>query len=1078
MKGRLLILFLLPSLLNAGVHFGSRNAAFETDAGSLSFTNTNVDLSEGTLRSVGVGSITNDASEYLNCTTMKVEKKGTTTSAMRVDGSLYLNDDTLTLTDNQRLLVNGGQVSQKVTSTAATATPAIVQGHGSFATNLVLDGTSANVGMNIGWQGPLNKNITLTSATGVGAATLTLEDDLFFSKGISPTTAGSGTGNTINFNGYKLFVGGAPAAPVTFGTLPHIWQRMHLVLHGPTTIPSAITLSDGGSGDDLFIDGNGHQLSMTGSFDATGLQGHITNVHITDYGSGMFSGGANWTFTNVLLDDGSNVIRLHDTTIAVSSDDFFSTGGVIFNSVADIELLKPLTVQGAWLFQVADGFINGGGNVLLFDSTSAKLQYMYDLYLSDVVLHDVVAASFGNTASNKYLYLNNVEWRDAAGAGTMCIKPSPYAANESYAQVHLLQNLNAGLIFGTTVSWKNGVHLALRAPTTLTSTWTFDVGSPSVIEGGGNTLNLGSGVLAFNNDMYLSNLTLTDVVSTSFDRTSGKYLYLSNVTWHDGATDTTFHVHATTSSFGTIAPAQLSLATADEGNLFGTAVSWDNGVNMALKSKVTCGSIWTFAEDSVIDGGGHVVDLNNIAGAFTIAENKKLTLRNVVIKGWGTGSIVFANNNATLALSNVTIILDDDVTLGATELLSIDGPLTFMIGAYTFDATAGEGNHTHVGGTVWFDNGGTDHEVDPTVLFDAAANIRVRMLPKTTTVFTFGDDGGAAPALHFEDSLHLAYRVDVGSNGFPQAIGQQITIANNNTSVIRGKGRTLYLGSVPEGNVADVTATKLLTVSGHASNLVELHDVIIDGWDDDHISDANGLIRYCQGTTIRLQNDVALTTGITIGTDTANETVVLDLNGHDLDLSSDNAAIHLASNSVTLVICNGRLINLKDGSGGEKKLAPASATPTIILQDIELVLSGDTTIEDGNFTFKGRCAIGGTSDYTLQCNYTPLTITAGAELRVECGMTLALHGNGVDPDASLTFASKTSTLHLEGCALDVSNLDAPPTWLVGSLVLDGIVDVKGDMTIGSTTEGHDLSVYLRPNASMRIGTGAVTYASS
>lgn len=236
------------------------------------------------------------------------------------------------------------------------------------------------------------------------------------------------------------------------------------------------------------------------------------------------------------------------------------------------------------------------------------------------------------------------------------------------------------------------------------------------------------------------------------------------------------------------------------------------------------------------------------------------------------------------------------------------------------------------------------------------------------------------------------------------------------------------------------------------------------------------MLHYCQGTTIRLRENQTLSNTINIGTDTSGETIILDLNGHDLDLSADAAGLTIANNNLTLIIRNGRLINMQNGSGGEIKIDAGGTTSTVIFQDVDILLSGDTTFEHHNMTFKGSCAILG-NGHQVTCVGTQLTIASGATLRIGRAATLALDDNG-GTDATLSFSSSRATLFLQGATFDVSGLTAALTLTTGTMRIDDVTTLTGDMTLGSATASLALTIDLLPEANMRIRNGAVTYANN
>lgn len=1079
MKGtgmkRILILsvILMSSRLLGGIHFHGRPSALEADGGSISFANTNTQLSGGTLRTVGAGSISNDSSEYLTCTNMAIEhKNGTTTKAMKVDGQLYLNDNTLTLDDNERLYVDGGEVAQTITVNADVSAPALIQGSGSFASDITVNSGAGSVGLDIRWQGELNKNIVLDTAS--NAAAVTLEDNLVFAsgKGIS-VTAGTSSRGRINFNGHTLTVGGTSDAPFDFGGVAQTWSRTKLFLSGDISIESAIAdTGSTGSTDRVAVNGNGHKMHViSGGIDGSSSYNLLTNIHAVDYGTGIFAGGGYWQIKDVIIEDSTSgqKIQINDGNLSGTGDRFFADYALMNVSITEMELLTDVDLTGLWYF--AAGFnINGNGKTLNFDG-DGYIRFSSASYFSDIILKNMTGHSF--YASSR-LYLNNVEWHDRSGNGAVCITQSRQGSNtDNYIWLELETGTfsDAGYLFDNDCSWRYGAFLDLLSDVTLNATWRFYTAPSPGIDGHGHVINLENGVIDYEEDLYLSNVTLAGMTATSLDRQTGHYLYLTDVNWIDSAGQSV-HITGTTDTAGAVAAAQVTMDATNTGDLFGSPVTWENGAHIELLSDVTLSSTWSFLENSTIIGNGRVLDITGVAGALTVASGKTLMLRDVVLKGWGDGGeLAFTSNNGTLSLSRVTVIMSGDITLGANELLDIQGPLLVVSGAAVFDATAGTTNHTWAGGTVLYDIGRTISTA-PKVLFDAAANIEVGMIARTVYDYSMGDDGQTAPALHMEASLFLDNDIDTNSDGDFEARGRQLTLYNNSSIVIRGNGRTIHLGAAPLSGDTLATSQKLITVTGHINNPVALNDVILDGWSESQIDDPNVCLRYGDGAILRLRKDEALTTELQFFSH-SGEDVVIDLNGHELDMTDAGAEFSFTNASSTLTIRNGRL-KISDATPNLPKIG-AYASPTVVLQDVDLLLADDTTLWYTKLMIKGNCSVTGAADCQLYCRGTRITIDDGACLRIGPGITLKKATYSYHP--TITFNSNNATLFFDDATFDVTGHTSTPTYTTGTIRIDGLTTFLGDMTLGSATASQAIDIDILPAAKLQVN-GAITYANA
>jgi hypothetical protein len=287
----------------------------------------------------------------------------------------------------------------------------------------------------------------------------------------------------------------------------------------------------------------------------------------------------------------------------------------------------------------------------------------------------------------------------------------------------------------------------------------------------------------------------------------------------------------------------------------------------------------------------------------------------------------------------------------------------------------------------------------------------------------------------------------------------------------------------------DATDTKLITPSS-AVNAITIEDLIFDGWSASHIESGlneDKTMKYSDGCVLRLQADETLTTTIALGF--ANSDVVtFDLNGHTLDMSAsdgtDGAELAFGNVTSTVTIKNGRIVNLHNhpDTDFESRFRCGGTNPTVIFEDVDLVLDNHTSISSMNVKFKGNCSIIGEDDYQMQFWYTDITIMDGATLYVGNGMTMGLHGVDGTGNPSLTFDSAKSTLSLDGCTFawdtDVTG-GLTLTLDVGTIRIDNVVNLSpASSSLGITLGGTDLDLDLMPAARIVVTEGTVTYANA
>jgi len=900
------------SIAPATINFGSRDSGFVASQGTLALGT--ITLTDGSLRDLG-GSITGT----VTASGLTIETKdGTTARKMTTDGTVVIGTS-IALSDNQVLTAHGGSFTEDVTIEADAAAPAIIQGFGSFdAVITVNDGKK----LNMRWNGILNQNIDLNASNGT-TSTLKLEQDLQFGVGKFITaTDTSGATDLVDFNGYKILAGGDESTLTSIANAQS-WANPNLSLCGPVQISASKTITITSPG---LIAGNGHRLLFnTGSVLANGGNAvTFDDIILSSLTSSSLAGAGDWTFVNSRLEGSSSSFEI-DGSITSSTVDVFA-GGVTFGA-STLRLLNDITPGGTWTL-AGDLTINGQGNVFNCGGSGKRVTLAsYALHLTDITLAKVADVSIdANTVSGSTLYLSNVNWLSASG---------------------------------------NALHI---------------MGASS----------------------------------------------------------------ATTSTPGA---AQLGLPqNQSAGNIFGTNISWLNGINAELLSDVTLGECtWSFNGDSDVDGRGCHLDLSQ--GAIKVKGGKTLTLRNIVLDNVTSNSFFSGDGfNGTLNLSNVTIILNDvDVTWAGKVV--VDGPLTVVTGSHTFTGS----DMTLHGVTAYYDTLSTTNSSNLVVSTPSTGRVMyidAAVIPATTGTLSITENSNLSSNMYlYPTDGDIAGRV----------------ISCTDTATLNGHGRSIVF---PYTDGFD-GSTAVLSVS--TSKTLTTTNVVLEGLvPSQHVS-GSGTLLFGDNTTIRLHEDIALTTTVTFGSSgTADsETMVLDLAGHAIDMSSVSAAIVLQGQTGvgapnTLRIKNGRIINL---SG--TKLAAEQAT-LLVFENVEFSLSGDTTWANAALSIEGNCVISGLlGSIFTNTSTADFTITAGSHLKIVDGIIYS-HNNGgtinfVMPDSSAKLELIGATFRhpdLAGFELTLSG---------GTLILDHksyIQPGSAGMAIASS-----LTIEVRPGATLNVTTG-------
>ena len=710
------------------------------------------------------------------------------------------------------------------------------------------------------------------------------------------------------------------------------------------------------------------------------------------------------------------------TTTSIANSQSWANANVSLSGPAALTGSKTVTLTSA-------GYINGNGNRFTFGASSVLDNGGFAVTFDDIILSNLTSASL-------------------AGSGDWTFIQSRLEGNSRALEIDgSITSATVNVFEGNTTFGASTIRL--MTDVTPGGTWTINgvliingCGHVFNCDGSGKKIDLAAGTLS------LVDITLAEVVAASFDADAAATLHLSNVNWL-GASGGSIRVIGMNQVAATQGAATLALASSETaGNIFATDIDWQRGVNLELLSDTTITSTWTFSDDSVIDGQGR--HLNLTSGVLKILAGKTLTLRNVVLDDVVTASLFDDTGyTGTLNLSNVTIILNGaDVTWSGT--VAVYGPLTVITGSNVFTGS----DMTLNGVTAYYDTlSATDGN---NLVVSTPSTGRVMFINPSVPVTT--------------GTIIIAADADVARNIYLYPTDGAIAghvISCTNDAIYDGHGRSIVFpytdGTFSDSKVVlSVAATKKLTTTKMVlEGLVPSQHLAIDG-----------KLFFGDDTTIRLHQDIALTETLTFGsTGTADsETMVLDLGGHTIDMTHASAAIVLQGQTGdgtanTLRIKNGRIINL---SG--TKLSAEEAT-LVVLENVELSLSSDTTWADAALSLEGNCVLSGLAgSLFINTSTDNLTIAARSHLTILDGMIYSHNNSGTD---NFVMADASSKLELIGATFRHPDAAAATLALsVGTLILDHksyLQPGNDNMTIASS-----LTLEVRPGATLNVtaGTGA------
>ncbi len=148
-----------------------------------------------------------------------------------------------------------------------------------------------------------------------------------------------------------------------------------------------------------------------------------------------------------------------------------------------------------------------------------------------------------------------------------------------------------------------------------------------------------------------------------------------------------------------------------------STIFWDHASDMVLNSKIDLRSTWTFYGESHLVGNGNILDLTN-GGTLWVKKDTTLHLKDIKIKGLGTGYIVFEDKSSQIRFSDVEVEMNRNYTVTEGGIY-VEGPTTIITKdkLLFFDQ---RGSLTVDGVTLWYDvlNYGDKENIRPEPFFD------------------------------------------------------------------------------------------------------------------------------------------------------------------------------------------------------------------------------------------------------------------------------------------------------------------------------------------------------------------------
>jgi len=462
------------------------------------------------------------------------------------------------------------------------------------------------------------------------------------------------------------------------------------------------------------------------------------------------------------------------------------------------------------------------------------------------------------------------------------------------------------------------------------------------------------------------------------------------------------------------------------------------------------GATWAFNDNATLDGGGNVFDIST--GTITIAAGKVLKMRNVILKHLRSNS--FGSSAGLIDFNKVTLVFNQNVDWSEVPTyFEVNGPTLAVTGQYSL--TVNTLKATINDATLSYD---TLSDIDAHKIIGFGGNGRLLFVGGFAT---FIETNVTSENPNLLQNIYL-----YEDNG--DVDGHIIRFSGGDDFIYTGNNRTIFFPR---------SSGSVLFVDNNMN--IGMEYINLDGLQPSHISCGTGAdLHFNHATTITLRSDWSLNAPMIFGSG-CGQSMTLDLNNNTIDFvtTGDNdGAIQLnGPSSAQLLIKNGRLTNV---SGTVLQALDAG---TIILENVELVLSGDFTWATGSLWFSQNCSVRGVAGAQFinsSAAVTAVSILQATTVHLSEGITY-LHNT--ESTTNFVFLDATSRLELVGATFKRINTTTDELLVIksGTLVVDynSLIDVgsKG-IQLGDGIEANDFTIEFLPGAVLNVaGAGSLKY---
>lgn len=194
------------------------------------------------------------------------------------------------------------------------------------------------------------------------------------------------------------------------------------------------------------------------------------------------------------------------------------------------------------------------------------------------------------------------------------------------------------------------------------------VAGNSSLEGVPTTFSTSSNGISLAGPSTTLNIAVTSPIATNIALNGGTLNLQGTTKLADGKI---------TTGNGTINCNSSSLVLGAAPVTISSAIKIKKGADLQFNGTVSLSGTLLFDENASICGNGNIFDISN--GTIAIRPKTNLHLTNIVIRGMGTGKIIFYDTTSTMSLSNVQIVMNSNYSV-TTGGMYVQGPTVITTG--------------------------------------------------------------------------------------------------------------------------------------------------------------------------------------------------------------------------------------------------------------------------------------------------------------------------------------------------------------------------------------------------------------